>query len=38
MLVDSVFEIGKSCYPEVFLEEFKYIVKEKKWLHILIMT
>ena len=24
------FKTGKSCYPQVFLEECKYIVKEKK--------
>lgn len=24
------FNIGKSCYAQVFLEEFKYIVKGKK--------
>ena len=29
ILIDSVFKIGKNCYPKVFLKEFKYIVKEK---------
>ena len=27
ILTDSVFRIGKSCYPQVSLEECKYIVK-----------
>ena len=22
--------MGKNCYPQVFLEEFKHVVKEKK--------
>ena len=26
----SVFRAGKSYYPQVFLEESKYVVKEKK--------
>ena len=30
VLIDSVFRTGKNCYPEVFLEECKYVVKEKK--------
>ena len=29
-LIDFLFKIGKSHYPQVFLEECKYIVKEKK--------
>ena len=29
VLTDSVFKMGKSYYPQVFLEECKYIVKEK---------
>ena len=29
-LIDSVFRTGKNYYPSVFLEECKYIVKEKK--------
>ena len=29
-LIDSVFKTGKSYYPQVFLEECKYVVKEKK--------
>ena len=28
--INSVFNIGKSCYAQVVLEEFKYIVKGKK--------
>ena len=30
VLIDSVFKMGKNYYPRVFLEECKYIVKEKK--------
>ena len=30
ILVDSVFKIGKNYYPQVFLEEHKYIIKRKK--------
>ena len=39
-MIDSVFRIGKNYYPEVFLEEFKYLVKEKKMLEYItfIMT
>ena len=29
ILIDSVFRTGKNYYPEVFLEECKYVVKEK---------
>ena len=29
-MIDSVFRTGKSYYPQVFLEESKFIVKEKK--------
>ena len=30
--IDSVFKIGNilKCYPQVFLEEFKYTVKVKR--------
>ena len=30
ILIDSIFKMGKNCYPQVFLEEFKHVVKEKK--------
>ena len=30
ILIDTVFKTGKNYYPEVFLEECKYVVKEKK--------
>ena len=30
ILFVSVFRTGKNCYPKVFLEEYKYVVKEKK--------
>ena len=29
-MIDSVFRTGKNYYPQVFLEEHEYIVKEKK--------
>ena len=29
-MISSVFRTGKNYYPQVFLEECKYIVKEKK--------
>ena len=29
--IDSVFRTGKICYPKVFLEKCKNIVKEKKF-------
>ena len=30
ILIDSVFRMGKNYYPQVFLEECKYVAKEKK--------
>ena len=30
ILKDSVFRTGKNYYPQVFLEECKYVAKEKK--------
>ena len=30
ILINSVFRTGKNYYPQVFLEECKYVVKEKK--------
>ena len=30
ILIDSVFRTGKNYYPQVFLEQFKSVVKEKK--------
>ena len=29
ILIDSVFRMGENYYPQVFLEECKYIIKEK---------
>ena len=29
-MIESIFRAGKYCYPQEFLEECKYIVKEKK--------
>ena len=28
ILIGSVFRTGKNCYPQVFLEECKYVIKE----------
>ena len=30
ILIDSVFRTGKNYHPQVFFEECKYVVKEKK--------
>ena len=30
VFIDSVFRTGKNYYPQVFVEEYKYVVKEKK--------
>ena len=30
IFLDSIFRTGKNYYPQVFLEERKYVVKEKK--------
>ena len=30
VLIDSVFRAGKNYYPREFLEECKYVIKEKK--------
>ena len=30
VLIDSVYRTGKNYYPQVFLEECIYVVKEKK--------
>ena len=30
ILLDSIFKAGKNYYPQLFLEEFKYVIKEKK--------
>ena len=32
ILIDSVFRAGKNYYPQLFLEECKYVIKEKKML------
>ena len=32
ILIDSVFRAGKNCYPQVILQEFKYIIEEKDFL------
>ena len=30
LLIDSVFRTGKNYYPQMLIEECKYVVKEKK--------
>ena len=32
ILIDSVFRTGNNYHPQVFLKEYKYVVKEKKML------
>ena len=29
-MIDSTFRTDKNYYPQVFLEEFKYVTKEKR--------
>ena len=36
-MIDSVFRTGKYYYLQVFLEESEYVVKEKKFLNLLLM-
>ena len=36
ILIDSVFRLSKIYYPQVFLEECKYVNKEKRHLDILL--
>ena len=36
VLINTVFRKGKNYYPQVFLEECKYVVKEKRFLNILL--
>ena len=38
VLIKSVFKTGKNYYPQVFLEECKYVIKEKRRLSILLTT
>ena len=39
ILIDSVFRTGKSYYyPQVFLEEFKYVANERRCLSPLLTT
>ena len=38
ILIDSVLRKGKNYYPQAFLEERRYIVKEKRSLNILLST
>ena len=36
ILIDSIFRAGNNYYLRVFLEECKYVVKEKRMLIILL--
>ena len=36
VLIDSIFRTGNNYHPQVFLEECKYVVKEKKMLKYII--
>ena len=38
ILIDSVFRTGKNYYPWVFLEEYEYVLKEKKITKYIIDT
>ena len=38
ILIDSVFRMGRNYYPQLFLEELKYAVKEKRRLSQLLTT
>ena len=38
ILIDSVYRKGKDCFRQMFLEECKYVFKEKKNLNILLTT
>ena len=38
ILIYSVFRTSDKYYPQVFLEEYKYVAKEKKLQSILLMT
>ena len=39
ILIDSVFTTGKNYYPQVLLEECKYVAKErKKDIKVLLLT
>ena len=30
ILLDSIVNVDKKCYPQIFLKEYKYAVKKKK--------
>ena len=32
ILIDSIFRAGKNSYPQVFLEECKYVAKKRRFL------
>ena len=36
--IESALKKDGNYYPQMFLKEYKYIQKEKKWLDILLMT
>ena len=38
ILVDSVLRTGNNYYPRVFLQECKYVVKEKKRCQSILLT
>ena len=38
IITDSVIEKDENYYLQVFLKEWKYIEKEKKWLDILLIN
>ena len=38
ILIDSAYKKDKNFYPQVFLEEYKYVAKEKLHLSLLLTT
>ena len=38
ILIDSIFKTGKNYYPQLFLEESKYLVQKNRSLSILLTT
>ena len=38
ILIHSVFRTGNNHYPQVLSEEYQYVVKEKRFWRILLMT
>ena len=37
ILHDSIFRVGKNYYPQLFVKECKYVIKEKRLISILLI-